>query len=78
MPGVMVAMQARQVQVMYVRAAGLMGHRRLDLGASRMVPEPGAVALGNQPCAGNGWCSAWRRLREARNGEGGNETSNEK
>ena len=65
MPSVLVAMQARQVQVMYVRAAGLMRHWRKDLGASRMAPEPGAVALGNQSGAGKGRCRAWRRLRKA-------------
>ena len=77
-PGVVKAMDTRQAQVMYVRAAGLMRHRRLDLGASRMVPEPGAVALGNQPCAGVGWCGAWRRLREARSGKDSNEASKNK
>ena len=79
MPRVVVkAMKARHVQVMYVRAAGLMCHRRLDLGASRMVPKPGAVALGNQPCASDSWCRAWRRLRKTRSGKGRNEASKNK
>ena len=78
MPGAMEAMKARQVQVMYVRAAGLMRHRRLDLGASRMVPEPGAVALGNQPCAGKGRCRGRNQLRKARSSKGRNEASQNK
>ena len=78
MPGVMDSVKARQVQVMYVRAAGLMRHWGLDRGASRMVQEPGAVALGNQPCAGDGWCGAWRRLSKARSGKDSNEASKNK
>lgn len=77
-PGVVKAMDTRQAQVMYVRAAGLMRHWRLDRGASRMVPEPGAVALCNQPCASDCWCRAWRRLREARSGKDSNEASKNK
>ena len=71
MPGVLNAMKARQVKVM----PSLTRHRHWGRGASRMVPEPRAVAFGNEPGADDGRCRRGSRLRKARSGKDRNQAS---